>query len=359
MPNHIADVDPLFADHYIAASKTSGKVLETWVGTAAVPYTFYYRYSSDGGENWDPMVTLDPPLAYTPGSETIPSFHLAGNSILWDNSDEYHLTVLVMSVVGGTGYIIPCEIWHYSPANTPQWSKVTRAVCDTLNLGGGVGYNVLYAGRPSLGIDASNNLFCTWEQFDSMNVEPTTGFLRAVIMASASNDNGLTWSEPIQLTGTDETSHRFPSIAHVVDNNLHIICEQDLMAGFWVQAEGASTNNPYLYLKVPKTLFPNISVAENPGSRIFSPRLSVAPNPFENSTRVSYELHRAGSAALRVYDASGNLVKTLVSGNLPAGKGSATWTGTNDKGSRVAGGIYFARLETSGRVLNQKIVLTR
>jgi hypothetical protein len=358
-PIDFTDNEPLFPDHYIAASKTSEKVLHTWINTASLPYTFHYRYSSDGGANWDPEVLFDPPPAYTPGSETIPSYHLAGNSILWDNNDDYHLTVLVMSVVNGTGYIIPCEIWHYCPANTPAWSKVIRASCDTLNLGAGVGYNVLYAGRPSVGIDANNNLFCVWEQFDSSNVEPATNFLRAVIMASASNDNGQTWGPPIQLTSTDETSHRFPTIARVVDDYVHIVCEQDLQAGFWVQAEGNSTNNPYLYLKVPKTLFPNISVAENPTPRVFASRLSVAPNPFENSTRVSYELHRAGSAALRIYDASGHLVKTLVSGNLPAGRGSATWTGLNELGNRVAGGIYFARLESSDRVLNQKLVLTR
>jgi hypothetical protein len=356
-PTDMTDNEPLFQDHYIAASKTSDKVIESWVGTAAIPYTYHYRLSTDGGANWDPEIVLDPPLTFTPGSETIPSFHLAGNSIMWDDADDYHLTVLIMPVVAGTGYVIPCELWHYSPANTPPWNLIARLSSDTLSAP--VGYNVLYAGRPSLGLDTDGNLFCVWEKFDSLNFEPTTSLLRAVIMASASADNGLTWSAPVQLTQPDGTSHRFPAIARTVDDYLHIVYEQDLMAGFWVQSEGVSTNNPYLYLKVPRTLFPNISVAENPRARVFKPRLSVAPNPFENSTRVSYELHRTGSAALRIYDASGNLVRTLVAGNLPAGKGSATWLGTNDKGNRVAGGIYFARLETANRILNQKIVLTR
>jgi hypothetical protein len=349
--------DPQFSDQFIEASKQSNNVLISWIVNVD-PAPFFYRLSTDGGDNWDPVTEIPVPETYTPGSETTASYSISGNSLLWDNSDQFHIAVNVMPIVGGTGYIIPTEIWHYCPTNTPPWNKITRATCDTGHLGGSVGSNALYAGRPMLAIDKYNRLFCIWEQFDSLNLESATGQIRADIYGAGSTDNGVTWSQPVRLTAPDSTSHRFPCVARVADDFIHVLYLRDLMAGSFINSEGDMTNSPYVYLKVPVTAL--LGVAEAPArQRGFVPRLAVAPNPFAASTHISYELNRAGSAALRIYDASGNRVKTLVNGNLPAGRGTATWSGTDDRQRPVPRGIYFARLETTGRVISQKIVFTR
>lgn len=73
------------------------------------------------------------------------------------------------------------------------------------------------------------------------------------------------------------------------------------------------------------------------------------PNPFNPATAIPFELPRAGRARLAVYDAAGRLVRTLVDGEVPAGRTDARWDGRDDRGRAVAAGTYYARL-TAGDV---------
>ena len=67
----------------------------------------------------------------------------------------------------------------------------------------------------------------------------------------------------------------------------------------------------------------------------------------------------AGPVSLRIFDIAGRLVRTLVEEPLPAGPHRATWDRTNDRGERVAGGVYFSQLRTPDRTLRQKVVVVR
>lgn len=70
------------------------------------------------------------------------------------------------------------------------------------------------------------------------------------------------------------------------------------------------------------------------------------PNPFNLLTRISYQLPERTSVSLKIYNLSGQLVKTLVEGQKPSGWHSVQWDGRDDSGKAVASGIYFYRLET-------------
>ncbi len=88
--------------------------------------------------------------------------------------------------------------------------------------------------------------------------------------------------------------------------------------------------------------------------------LAPYPNPFNPQTRLRYELARAGEAELKIYDASGRIVRTLFSGHLDAGPGFFTWDGRDDGGSRGASGIYMAKLSLDGAALGgQKLILVQ
>jgi Tol biopolymer transport system component len=84
-----------------------------------------------------------------------------------------------------------------------------------------------------------------------------------------------------------------------------------------------------------------------------------APNPFNPSTRIRYELSRAGPARLRVYDVRGRLVATLVDEVLQAGPHSVTWLGRDGSGRVAASGVYFYKLEAEGASLSMKMVLLK
>jgi hypothetical protein len=249
---------PTFPTHNLATSKVPGsnKVCISWVVAPTSGYgqaPGFYRESPDGGDNWDWPVDLGFPPAFSPGSETVPSFHITSLFPFYDNDDRLNIVANLCPIVNDTNYIVPSEIWHYCPDNTPEWNRIHIAGCDPVNLQASVGYNATYACRPSIGQDDYGDLFVAWEQFDSTNVEPTTSRLRADIWAAGSTDGGLNWSTPLKLTTPGTASCRFPSICDLTwpGDSLAVLYEVDLCAGFFLFGEGPATYNPIVVQKVP------------------------------------------------------------------------------------------------------------
>lgn len=69
-----------------------------------------------------------------------------------------------------------------------------------------------------------------------------------------------------------------------------------------------------------------------------------APNPFNPTTVISYDLPKPGHVSLEVFNVLGQKVKTLVNGFQEAGSKDVIWDGTDNSGSAVASGIYFYRI---------------
>lgn len=102
--------------------------------------------------------------------------------------------------------------------------------------------------------------------------------------------------------------------------------------------------------------FGTVSGDETPPLRL---SLEAAPNPFNPTTTLRYALPNAGVVSIRIYDASGRLVRTLALAHHAAGRYQETWDGRNDAGRRVDSGAYFCRLESSGGAVNRKLLLLR
>jgi hypothetical protein len=86
---------------------------------------------------------------------------------------------------------------------------------------------------------------------------------------------------------------------------------------------------------------------------------AVRPNPSSGNTTLSFVLDTAADVELAIYDASGRLVRQLRPGHLDPGNHSESWDACDESGSRVAPGVYFARLETAGHALAIKVVIAR
>ncbi|MBM3313307.1 T9SS type A sorting domain-containing protein [candidate division WOR-3 bacterium] len=356
-PRTPIDPSPGFPTHNIAASKASSKIALAWVISVPVGGGVAYgwvNFSQDGGATWDNPTELQLPVAY--GADTATSFHITSMCPWYDAQDKFHLVANLMPVVRDTGYIIPAQIWHYCPDNSPQWVKIHTAGCAPENLQASVGYNAMYACRPSIGQDSKGNLFVAWEQFDSANAEPITSRLRADIFAAASNDNGQTWFPAVKLTEAGTKSMRFPSVVDfALEGNpetLAVIYEIDSMAGFFVQTEGPATRNPVVVQKVPiDSLIPE-GVADKPGSTPAKLSAVASPNPFGGRTSIAYALPHAGEVSLVVYDATGRPVKTLVSGRHEPGRYTATWDAHD-----AALGVYFYTLTSGKSSITRKMIL--
>lgn len=72
-----------------------------------------------------------------------------------------------------------------------------------------------------------------------------------------------------------------------------------------------------------------------------------APNPFNPSTSIAYEVPKQAHIQLVVYNALGQEVVRLVDGMKAAGRYSVTWNARNAQGASVASGIYLYRLTSS------------
>jgi len=83
------------------------------------------------------------------------------------------------------------------------------------------------------------------------------------------------------------------------------------------------------------------------------------PNPFRPSTQVRFELSMSAPVRLRVYDASGRLVRALLDATLPAGTQSVAWDTRDGAGQRVASGVYYYRLETPSFSESRSMLLAR
>lgn len=83
------------------------------------------------------------------------------------------------------------------------------------------------------------------------------------------------------------------------------------------------------------------------------------PNPFNPSTTIRFELARAGSVTISVYDATGAFVATIANARYSAGAHDVRWNGTDAGGTRVASGLYFYRLASNGVELTRKMTLLK
>jgi minor extracellular serine protease Vpr len=93
-----------------------------------------------------------------------------------------------------------------------------------------------------------------------------------------------------------------------------------------------------------------------------APRFQLAanrPNPFNPVTTIGFGTEKPGRVSLRIYNAQGRLVRTLVDEVLPAGQYQKRWDGKNDAGQTAASGVYFYELASEGNRLTRKMSLLK
>ena len=88
------------------------------------------------------------------------------------------------------------------------------------------------------------------------------------------------------------------------------------------------------------------------------------PNPFNPETWIPYQLAEAADVTVRVYTASGELVRALVLGYQSAGtyqsrSRSAYWDGKNELGEPVASGVYFYTLSAGDFMATLRMVIRK
>jgi hypothetical protein len=116
------------------------------------------------------------------------------------------------------------------------------------------------------------------------------------------------------------------------------------------------------YFQVPACYYPT-GVEDDPAAQappIPNQLFQNAPNPFNPETTIRYSLAGPGRATIRVYNAGGALVRTLVDRHHAAGQYTVRWDGKDDAGHRLSSGVYFYKLESaSGASEARKLLMLK
>ena len=98
---------------------------------------------------------------------------------------------------------------------------------------------------------------------------------------------------------------------------------------------------------------PESSVREQIAAAARAMRLSSVPNPVSDVARISFELPRASSLTIELFDAIGRSVRTIAGGSFPAGRSDVRFDADG-----LASGAYTCVLRTGSSIAAMPIVVT-
>jgi len=88
------------------------------------------------------------------------------------------------------------------------------------------------------------------------------------------------------------------------------------------------------------------------------------PNPFNPETWLPYQLSKSNDVQIRIFNISGQLVRTLSPGYQRAGiyadkNQAAYWDGRNDTGERISSGVYFYTIQAGDFSATRKMLIAK
>lgn len=83
------------------------------------------------------------------------------------------------------------------------------------------------------------------------------------------------------------------------------------------------------------------------------------PNPFNPTTSIIYQLPVSGNVTLRIYNLNGELVNTLVNGEMAAGYHTVKWNGLTSTGRVITSGVYLYKIQAGDFVQVRKMIMMK
>jgi hypothetical protein len=212
------------------------------------------------------------------------------------------------------------------------------------------------------------------------------------------SDDGVNWSDAVDVTHNSGTSH-FPGVVIDSKDNIHIVWAQSVYKTSlqtqyigYSYYDGDSWSEPISILS-PVNSWPSLAIDKDDYLHITydvklngehkvvysttrpSPvnivrssgeipekfeLLQNYPNPFNSSTTITFNLPSTEEVSVGIYNTNGQLVKNIISKNiLTPGSYNVIWDGTDSRGNTMSSGIYLSRLETGYMVRSSKMVLLK
>jgi hypothetical protein len=294
---------------------TMGSVVHyTWSGR----YTFdekieiYYMQSTDNGINWSPSLPLSDPDRH----------HSQLPAIAADDSGNVAVTWMDFKYAppGATGDIFI----RLSADSGMSWSPEQQLTFNHFAFGSDI-------------VVQSDTIYIAWE-------DESQGLLHRKIYYIGSADNGMSWSEPYWVDGTDIDSWN-PALA-TSNGRVYVI---------W--AEGSEDSGFGLYFS---RYDEETRIVDDRPVLADMVRLRVYPNPFNSNVAIYLDMQKGGESGITIYDVNGRLVKTIFKGGtLEKGTHKFTWDATDAVGKEVSSGSYFAVASTPQGKISRRLTLIR
>jgi hypothetical protein len=399
---HLMEFDSVAgASRFVRASRNPGsqKVVHVWTQSMDLEDVsqwcndVYYGLSTDNGVTWDAPINITnytPPDSMSAGDSVIWAFN--NTSAVFDTSDNLHIAWGGHLAWRGAGD----TLYGGDRAKIFQWDEVSGIISTVsspsiyYNEPGGWwlepwvnGAPYWHAGaadpwrtmcdQPQLVVDPTNNdLYCLWHGNDD-STDVSAGLrVNGELYGAYSNDNGLTWTDYVNLTNT-RTPGAGPgdcfdedymtACPFLVNDSLFITYIEDKDAGAYAYA-GEMTDNPVHCWVFHK----NTGITEENAlePEYANPALELSPNPFSGKINIGYRIQDARymrkDFSLKIYDVSGRVVRDLTN-NLAScikhHESSLFWSGDDDAGRKLPPGVYFVRLKAGNITVVKKAVLLR
>ncbi|MDZ7291486.1 MAG: T9SS type A sorting domain-containing protein [candidate division KSB1 bacterium] len=202
--------------------------------------------------------------------------------------------------------------------------------------------------RPTLAVDQTNNmLYVIGTREGGVKV----GEMKKV----AIGDYGALLSAPIDTIFMNTTDNFFDVsvAAHNVTSTMGLlVCHgNETRDELWYNLIPLGGGTPKQSNEEP--------VAQEPANDEDFEGVQVYPNPFNPSTSFRFHLKEAAHVKLQIFNLSGQLVRTVVDGDLPKGAHLKRWNGRNQNGYPVSSGVYLYHVQIGAKLIKGRIQMLK
>ncbi|MCB5258335.1 MAG: T9SS type A sorting domain-containing protein [Candidatus Cloacimonetes bacterium] len=285
---------------------------------------YYGQHISPNGERlWDPLGVNLADYGREQSYATIADNPLLRNDIVFAWTEN----------IGGMGDIIAQK---YSLDGVPQWG----------NLGIYVVQKDSTQTNPYLARFNNGGMVITWTDFYNLITDESNINYKYI------NSNGtIVGDDSGGYIICDAKKNQYnPKIA-IINNEAYVI---------W--ADGRSSGKTEILGLYAQKLSNETTAINDPVIPSISKftLLQNSPNPFNPSTNIQFIVNDITHPYnLNIYNIKGQLIKTLVKGNLEKGTHNIVWDGTDNNGNNVSSGIYLYSLSSGKSNQIKRMVLMK
>ncbi|MFI5220194.1 MAG: T9SS type A sorting domain-containing protein [Bacteroidia bacterium] len=350
---------------------------------------FYYDWtmwkSTDNGDTWTktvirqfPIVAFDPTVVgnttdldgdgvpeiipVTDGSTAILVDNnglvhcFAGDMLMSDDGTSVNYSYYITDDAGL--YVDGILYWNENmgpiPATIPEIASAPDLDNDgliTLVDANPAAYQTGLTSMPSVGVDASNNIYLSY----STVMEGTTNGATVPqsfrdIWMIASQDGGTTWNPPYNTTKSDFEEDIFCSIARNVFTCVDAVWQDDGEPGLAVRGDmDPFQNNDIFYdcITIDSLITVGINEIESTTSQV-----TIFPNPANDFIHLSFTIEKPATIEVDIYNVNGQKVDHLVTAFKTTGAQSIKVN--TDK---YSSGIYSVNTKIGETTYNNKFVI--